>query len=50
MIVTAAKKPRRLNISALLNILLGVLALGALFFLAGDPDVREKIQVNRPGI
>lgn len=41
------KKPRRLNIAALLNILLAVLAFGVWFFLADDPDVREKIRVDR---
>ena len=40
------KKPRRLNIAALLNILLAILAFGALYFLAGDNDVREKIQID----
>jgi hypothetical protein len=44
---TQAKKPRRLNIAALLNILLAILSLGALFFLAWDPDIREKIQIDR---
>lgn len=40
------KKPRRLNIAALLNILLAIFAFGVLYFLAGDPDTQEEIHMD----
>lgn len=50
MSVTAIKKPRRLNIAALLNILLGILSAGAILFLVNDPTIREKLQLDSTAI
>lgn len=46
MNLASEKKPRRVNIAALLNILVGVVSFSAIILLAGDPDVASRIQID----
>ena len=46
MNIAVGKKPRRVNIAALLNILVGVVGLSVILLLAKDPDVTSKIQID----
>ena len=48
MNLAVVKKPRRLNIAALLNILVGVVSLSIIILIAKDPDIASKLQLDSP--
>ena len=46
MDIAVAKKPRRVNVAALLNILVGVVGLAAILMFAQNPDVAAKLKLD----